>query len=175
MQCTSSVGSVLLEIRRCSPRHLLRCAVEVVSQLSDQPAMLVDQTLKPFGLLDQLALGIRCELAEPLADSRELPREALLELLEIGAPAREPLLDAALRPVERLRELRGGVAFTLRNVAAALLGDASFLVQERGQRLGACDRQRLLQIGCTLLDLVRHDLVELRFRVLELFVRRAVA
>ena len=57
-------------------------------------------------------------------------------------------------------EPRGRVALALGDVAAPLLRDPALLVGELRDRVGARTRERRLELGRALLDLLRHDLVE---------------
>jgi hypothetical protein len=77
-----------------------------------------------------------------------------------------------LHRVERVAELRRGVALALGDVAPALLGDPALLHGERGERVGPGPRERSLELGRAELGLFRDDLVEPRPAALDLGVER---
>ena len=77
-------------------------------------------------------------------------------------------------PHELLAEPRGRVALALRDVAAPLLCDPPLLLGELRERVGAQPRERVLELGRALRDLLRHDLVERGSAALDLALEQAL-
>ena len=92
----AALGRVLLEVRRRLLRHLLRGAIELRRAASRSARDVRRAALQPLGVLADLRLDLGRKLPLALADALELVGEALLQLLEVGAPVGEPLLDRAL-------------------------------------------------------------------------------
>jgi hypothetical protein len=167
------LGRVLLEVERCRLRHLLGALREVLAELPDQHAVLLEARVVPLGLRLDPCRDLRRELLLALREPRDLGGEALLELREVASPLRQPLLDARLRRRQRLDQLHTGVALVLGDLAPPCVGDAPLLFRERRHRLGPRHRQRALELGRAALGLPRDDLVERRLAALDLPLERA--
>ena len=135
--------------------------------------MLVDRRLEPVALLLEPLLDLRRQLLLPLRDPLELLGELRLELLEVGCPVGEALVDAALDGGKRLAKPGRCVALALGDVAPSLLGDPPLRLRECRERLGARERKRPLEIRCPQLGLVRDHRVEPRLAALDRRVERA--
>ena len=77
--------------------------------------------------------------------------------------------------VERRDQLRRCIPLTLGDVAASLLGDAALLLGEHRERLGAGEREVLLELGGPHLGLAGENLVESGLAPLDLLLERAVS
>ena len=96
-----------------------------------------------------------------------------LELLDVGGPLREALLDGPLRGEQLLAELGGRLALALGDVPAALLGDAALLLGVAREGVGAQASERALELLRALGDLGGDDRVELALAALDLLLERA--
>ena len=136
----------------CSSSAFACCATssadrfEVGAEAGDHRALLLDLALKRLGVLPDLRLDVRHQLALLRLDPLQLLRQALLEPLDIALPVDEPLLDRRLRLHELRRRGARSRRARARDVAAAFLGDPALLVRELRDRVGARPRERVLEL-----------------------------
>ncbi len=151
---------VLLEVGGGRRRHLLRAPRQVLAQLRGQGPVLFERRLQLLGVGVDPPLDLGRQLHLALREPRNLLGEALLKLVQVAAPLREPLLHPPLRRRQRLDQPRRGVALALGYVGPALLHDPPLLVGERRKRLRPGESECPLEVGRAALDLERDDLVE---------------
>src|SRR4051794_22326823 len=97
-----------LELRARRLDRLLGRPCDLLAQLHERPALHLTLRLQALGVGSQPLLRLLDQATLPLGEALQLVEEVRLRALEVFAPRREPLLDAALRIGERVVELPSG-------------------------------------------------------------------
>ena len=149
LQRLAPLDPVLLEVGRRRLRDLLRACGRARRAASRRATRCSSSVAWSSSASESIRASI-CgrELHLPLREPRDLVGEALLELAR-GRPLQSASRSSTRRcaVVERLGQLRRGVALALGDVGAALLGDPPLLLGEHGERLRAGERERPLEVG----------------------------
>src|SRR5947209_8729523 len=168
VQCAAAFVRVLLQVGVRLRHRLLRRGRELGAQARDQLPLLVDLPLQALGVLPDLRLDLRHQLALPRLDPPQLFGEPFLQRLDVARPVVHPLRDRLLHDGQLLAEALARVALALCDVSAPFLGDPPLFFCELREGVGTQTRQGALELFRPLCDLARHDLVERRLASLDL-------
>ena len=146
LQRAPPLAGVLLELRRGGLQDVVREPDLLFAKPGDARALLVDLRVLCLGLLADPRLDVGDQLPLLRLELLDLDGQPFLELLDVGGPLREALLDRALGAEELLAQLGGRLALALRHIAPPLLGDPALLLGVAREGVGAQACQRALEL-----------------------------